>query len=64
MSGDKHSSEADITTMIADKDYAYTLVPAKVLATAQFMAKVGTIHETPAKLEDLFFPEAAGLGGD
>jgi NitT/TauT family transport system substrate-binding protein len=64
MSGDKHSSEADITAMIADKDYAYTLIPAKVLATAQFMAKVGTIHETPASVEDLFFPEAMGKGGD
>ena len=64
MSGDKHSTEAEITTMIADKDYAYTLVPAKVLATAQFMAKVGTVHETPAKIDDLFFPDAVGKGGD
>ncbi len=64
MSGDKHSSEADITTMISDKDYAYTLVPAKVLATAQFMAKVGTVHETPSSIGDLFFPEAVGKGGD
>lgn len=64
MSGDKHSSEADVTTMIADKDYAYTLVPAKVLATALFMAKVGSIKQAPGGIEDLFFPEAAGLGGD
>ncbi len=64
MSGDKHSSEADVTMMIADKDYAYTLVPAKVLATALFMAKVGSIKQAPGGIEDLFFPEAARLGGD
>ena len=64
MSGDRKTTEAEILTIIADKDYAYTLRPAKVLATALFMAKVGSIKETPSKIEDLFFPEAAGLGGD
>ncbi len=64
MSGDKQNTEADLVRMIGDKDYAYTLRPAKVLATAQFMAKVGSIREAPGRLEDLFFPEAAGLGGD
>ncbi len=64
MSGDKKTTEAEIVSMIGDKDYQYTLRPAKVLATALFMAKVGSIKETPARIEDLFFPEAADLGGD
>jgi NitT/TauT family transport system substrate-binding protein len=64
MSKDKLSTEADIVATISDKDYAYTLRPAKVMQTAEFMAKVGTIHQAPANIEDLFFPEGAGLGGD
>ena len=61
---DRKNTEADIMAIIGDKDYAYTLVPAKVLQTAQFMAKVGTIKQSPATLEELFFPEAASRGGD
>ena len=65
MSGDKFSTEAGVITMISDKDYQYTLRPAKVMATAQFMAKfVGSIKHAPAALTDMFFPEAAALGGD
>ncbi len=64
MSGDKFTTEQALTDMISDKDYAFTLRPAKVMATAQFMAKVGSIKTTPTKLEDMFFPEAAALGGD
>lgn len=64
MSRDRQSTEPEIIAMIADKDYAYTLRPAKVLKTAQFMASIGTIREAPAAIGDLFFPEAAGLGGD
>ena len=58
------ASEKEVVAMISDKDYAYTLRPAKVMKTAEFMAKVGTIHQAPAAIEDMFFPEAAGLGGD
>jgi NitT/TauT family transport system substrate-binding protein len=64
MSKDRSSTEAELVQTIADKDYAYTLRPAKVMKTAQFMAKVGTIKEAPSAIEDMFFPEAAGLGGD
>ena len=64
MSGDKFSTEAGLTAMISDQDYAYTLRPAKVMATAQFMAKVGSIKQAPAALADMFFPEAAAGGGD
>ena len=64
MAKDTRNSVDDILRVIADKDYAYTLRPAKVFKTAQFMAKVGSIKAAPATLEDMFFPEVAGLHGD
>lgn len=64
MARDRRSTEADILAIIGNKDYAYTLRPAKVLKTALFMAKVGTIRQAPASIEEMFFPEAAALGGD
>ncbi len=64
MTGDKRSTDAGILGMIAGRDYAYTLRPAKVMATAQFMAKVGTIKQAPVSIGELFFPEGAALGGD
>jgi NitT/TauT family transport system substrate-binding protein len=64
MSGDRKTTVAEIMEVITDKDYAYSLRPLKVLKTAQWMAKFGSVKETPAKVEDLFFSEAAGLGGD
>ena len=50
--------------MISDKDYAFTLQPQKVFATAQFMAKIGSIKNAPGKIDDLFFPEVGALKGD
>jgi NitT/TauT family transport system substrate-binding protein len=64
VSKDGKNSVDDILAMIGDKDYAYTLKPQKVFKTAGFMAKVGTIKQAPKSVEDLFFPEVAGLGGD
>jgi sulfonate transport system substrate-binding protein len=61
---DTKNSVDDILKIIEDKDYEYTLKPAKVVKTAEFMAKVGTIKQAPKSVEDLFFPEAAGLKGD
>jgi NitT/TauT family transport system substrate-binding protein len=61
---DKKSTVDDINTVISDKDYAFTLKPQKVLATAQFMAKIGSIKQNPAKIEDLFFDEIRDLEGD
>ena len=61
---DRRNTEASILEIIGNKDYAFTLKPAKVLRTAQFMAKAGTIRQVPADVAELFFPEAAALGGD
>ena len=64
MARDTKNTADDILRVIDDKDYAYTLRPAKVLKTAQFMAGVGSLRQAPARLEDMFFPEVAGIGGD
>jgi NitT/TauT family transport system substrate-binding protein len=61
---DTKNSVDDILQIISDKDYAYTLQPQKVFKTATFMAKVGSIKQAPKSVEDLFFPEVAGLKGD
>ena len=64
LSGDTKNKAEDILAIISDKDYVYTLQPQKVFATAVFMAKVGSIKQAPKSIEDMFFPEAAGLKGD
>jgi NitT/TauT family transport system substrate-binding protein len=61
---DTKNSVDDILAIIEDKDYRYTLKPEKVFKTAQFMAKIGSIKQAPAAVEEMFFPEAANLGGD
>ena len=61
---DTKSSLDEVVASISDKDYAFTLVPHKVFATAQFMAKIGSIKQAPGSIDDMFFPESAGLKGD
>ena len=64
LANDRKSTVDEILKIIEDKDYAYTLKPQKVFATATFMAKIGSIKQAPRSVEDLFFPEIAGLNGD
>jgi NitT/TauT family transport system substrate-binding protein len=52
----------EVVASISDRDYAFTLEPHKVFATAQFMAKIGSIKQAPTSINDLFFPEGAGKG--
>jgi NitT/TauT family transport system substrate-binding protein len=61
---DSKNTVDNINAMISDKDYAYTLQPQKVFATAQFMAKIGSIKQAPASIDDLFFGDISGLKGD
>ena len=61
---DRKNSVDDILAIISDKDYKYTLTPEKVLKTAQFMAEIGSIKQSPATIGDLFFPENSSQGGD
>jgi NitT/TauT family transport system substrate-binding protein len=64
VSKDNKNSVDDILKVIEDKDYAFTLQPAKVVKTAEFMAKVGSIKQAPKSIDDLFFPEIVDLKGD
>jgi NitT/TauT family transport system substrate-binding protein len=61
---DTKNSVDDILAIISDKDYAFTLQPQKVFATATFMAKVGSIKQAPKSVAELFFPDIAEIGGD
>jgi NitT/TauT family transport system substrate-binding protein len=64
VANDTRNSVDDIVQIISDKDYAYTLRPQKVLKTAQFMAKIGTLKQSPVSIDDLFFAEIAAQKGD
>ena len=64
IANDRKSTLEDILAVISDKDYAFTLSPEKVFKTAVFMGKVGSVKETPAKWQDLFFPDIHDLPGD
>jgi NitT/TauT family transport system substrate-binding protein len=64
LANDRKNSVDDIFNVISDKDYAFTLQPQKVLKTAAFMAKIGTIKQAPTSIGDLFFPEFLRLSGD
>jgi len=64
IANDKKNTVDDIFAVINDKDYAFTLSPEKVFKTAVFMGKVGSIKDTPAKWQDLFFPDIHDLPGD
>jgi NitT/TauT family transport system substrate-binding protein len=61
---DTKNSVSDIVATISDKDYAFTLQPQKVFATAQFMAKIGSIKQAPSSIADLFFPDIGKITGD
>jgi NitT/TauT family transport system substrate-binding protein len=61
---DTKSTRAEVVAMISDKDYHFTLKTDKVFATAQFMAKIGSIKQAPGSIGDLFFPENAAQKGD
>ncbi len=64
MANDRKSDLDELVQIISHKDYAYTLQPRKVLQTAQFMASIGSIKQSPKTVEEMFFPEAADLKGD
>src|SRR5262245_50913177 len=57
LANDRKSTVEDVTAIISDKDYAFTLAPQKVLKTAEFMAKIGSIKQQPKSIGDLFFTE-------
>jgi NitT/TauT family transport system substrate-binding protein len=64
MANDRKTPLDELVETISHKDYRYTLRPDKVLQTAQFMASIGSIKQAPKSVEEMFFPEGAGLNGD
>ncbi len=61
-SGDKDTVEAVMAAM-ASPGNRFTLRPSGVQKMGDFMADCGMLKRRPANLADLFFPEAAELGG-
>lgn len=62
--GDKRSTEDEITAIISDPGYVFTTKPQKFERTAAFMAQIKLIHAAPTSWKDLFFPEMAEMTGD
>jgi len=61
-----NSSESldEITAILEDPRFAFTIVPHRVMRTADFMYRTGRVKERPASWKDLFFPEAHSSGGN
>jgi NitT/TauT family transport system substrate-binding protein len=61
-SGDKDTVE-NVMAAMASPGNAFTLQPRGLQKVANFMADTGVLKRRPANLADLFFPEAAEMGG-
>jgi NitT/TauT family transport system substrate-binding protein len=49
--------------MIRLPENEWTMVPKKIMAYADFMARAGLISTKPANWQEVFFPETHGLPG-
>lgn len=63
LAGGKNTVE-ELTAIISDPDWAYTLTPEKIGKTVQFMNRLGTVKTPVTDWKQLFFAEAHGLPGD
>lgn len=52
-----------IVQILKDPQVVYSLAPTNLVPIADYMAKNGMLHETPATWKDLVFPEALSLPG-
>ena len=53
-----------MSQLVAGRDHAHAFKPKKVLATVRFMAKIGSIRQSPKSIDDLVFRDIAGLRSD
>lgn len=60
---EKRSGPAEMETMIANPDNAWTTTPQNAMRYVEFMHKVGTMKKQPADWRDMFMPEAHELKG-
>lgn len=58
-----HLPQDLVLKIMTNPDYVFTTTPQNVMKYATFMAKVGTIKETPASWKDLFFDTMRGRHG-
>ena len=58
----KFPAEA-ITKILADPQVVYSLTPTNLMPFADYMAKLGMLHNKPESWKDLVFPEASALPG-
>jgi len=63
MSKDKRLSMEDLTKMLDNPEYRFTVVPEGVLKYAAFMASIGVIKKGPADWKELFFNNVHPLPG-
>ncbi len=64
ITGEQRSTVDEITAIISDPGYMFTMAPQKFEKTAAFMARMGLIKAAPKSWRDLFFPDIAGQVGD
>ncbi len=62
VSRDESISVENIDKMLSDGSYKFTTTPQKILATAEFMSKIGLIKQHPDSLGDVFFNNLSGDG--
>jgi NitT/TauT family transport system substrate-binding protein len=53
----------EVTRIVSGPQVEWTMVPKSTMKYAEFMHAVGSIKTKPASWQDMFFPEAAHLGG-
>ena len=60
---DSSFSVEDIVEVLDDPDITFTTTPENVMKYAEFMASIGSISNSPASWDELFFPEIHGVPG-
>ncbi len=63
MSGEKRLTADDLTRMLGNPEYRFTMTPENVLKYATFMQSIGAMKNKPASWKDLFFSNAHSLPG-
>jgi len=63
MSGEKRLTADELTRMLGNPEYRFTMTPENVLKYASFMQSIGAMKNKPASWKDLFFPNAQALPG-
>jgi NitT/TauT family transport system substrate-binding protein len=63
MSGEKRLTADELTRMLANPEYRFTMTPENVLKYAAFMHSIGAMKNKPASWKDLFFSNVHSMAG-